>query len=55
MSETKERIKREKRQKFKQIGKILKERLNIDCLRMLGEDHPDMANDANPSNKKVMV
>ena len=34
-------IKRQKRHKSKQIKKILKERLNIDCLRMLGEESPD--------------
>ena len=30
--------KKEKRDKSKQIKKILKKRLNIDCLRMLGEE-----------------
>ena len=40
---TSERIQEEKRHKFTQIKKILKERLNIDSLRMLGEDHPDKA------------
>ena len=30
--------KQEKRAKSKQIKKILKKRLNIDCLRMLGEE-----------------
>jgi hypothetical protein len=31
----------EKRRKSKQIKKILKERLNIDCLRMLCEESSD--------------
>ena len=38
---TKAQDKRWKRHKAKQIKKILKERLNIDCLRMLCEDGPD--------------
>jgi len=33
--------KREKRKKSKMIKKILKERLNIDCLRMLCEESSD--------------
>ena len=44
---TEARIQREKRHKSKQIKKILKERLNIDCLRMLGEEHPDTYVEAN--------
>lgn len=44
---TRARIQREKRHRSKQIKKILKERLNIDCLRMLGEEHPDMNIEAN--------
>lgn len=36
--------KKQKRQKSKQIKKILKERLNIDCLRMLCDDSGDEEN-----------
>ena len=41
--QNKEVNKRVKRQKSKHIKKILKERLNIDCLRMLGEEDPEPA------------
>ena len=41
--QNKEVNKRFKRQKSKHIKKILKERLNIDCLRMLGEEDPEPA------------
>ena len=42
-SKGKERVltQHEKRVKSKYIKKIMKERLNIDCLRMLCDDSPD--------------
>lgn len=45
-------IKQQKKQKAKQIKKILKERLNIDCLRMLCEDSPDESSDPLLQNSK---
>ena len=48
-------MKQEKKAKRKRIKKILKERLNIDCLRMLCESGGEENDFGNTQKKPMMV